>query len=149
MSKKQTYKEFKKWVDDHVNMAEAMGLDENVEVLPDMVEHNAQAWAQIQEMLEEHTLHYRVKGKKRKKVRKNYTISRKKYLDLLKQLYELYDLAEKVEDFQPLIPKEADKKEFCELWVGLQEGLGYLLSEYNSTLTEKELEYIEGETEDD
>lgn len=41
------------------------------------------------------------------------------------------------------------EKEFCELWVGLQEGLGYLLSEYNSTLTEKELEYIEGETEDD
>ncbi|WP_238594784.1 hypothetical protein [Streptococcus suis] len=149
MSKKQTYKEFKKWVDDQVNMAEAMGLDENAEVLPDMVEQNAQAWVQIQEMLEEHTLHYRAKGKKRKKARKNYTISRKKYLDLLKQLYELYDLAEKVEDFQPLILKEADKKEFCELWVGLQEGLGYLLSEYNSTLTEKELEYIEGETEDD
>ncbi|HFI0131146.1 TPA: hypothetical protein ACGOSD_001364 [Streptococcus suis] len=109
MSKKQTYKEFKKWVDDQVNMAEAMGLDENAEVLPDMVEQNAQAWVQLQEMLEEHTLHYRVRGKKRKKARKNYTISRKKYLDLLKQLYELYDLAEKVEDFQPLIPKEADK----------------------------------------
>ena len=126
-----------------------MELDENAEVLPDMVEHNAQAWVQLQEMLEEHTLQYRVKGKKRKKDHKNYTISRKKYLDLLKQLYELYDLAEKVEDFQPLIPKESDKKEFCELWVGLQEGLGYLLSEYNSTVTEKELEYIEGDTEDD
>ncbi len=45
-------------------MAEAMGLDENAEVLHDMVEQNAQAWVQIQEMLEEHTLHYRAKGKK-------------------------------------------------------------------------------------
>ncbi|HFR3977671.1 TPA: hypothetical protein ACHVI3_001820 [Streptococcus suis] len=51
MSKKQTYKEFKKWVDDQVNMAEDMGLDENTEVLPDMVEQNAQAWVQLQEML--------------------------------------------------------------------------------------------------
>ncbi|WP_105142720.1 hypothetical protein, partial [Streptococcus suis] len=83
MSKKQTYKEFKKWVDEQGNMAEAMGLDENAEVLPDMMEHNAQAWVQLQEMLEERTLHYRAKGKKRKKARKNYTISRKKYLDLL------------------------------------------------------------------
>ncbi|HFI0786309.1 TPA: hypothetical protein ACGO6R_000369 [Streptococcus suis] len=66
MSKKQTYKEFKKWVDDQVNMAEAMGLDENSAVLPDMVEQNAQAWVQIQEMLEEHTLHYRAKGKKKR-----------------------------------------------------------------------------------
>ncbi|CYU94458.1 hypothetical protein [Streptococcus suis] len=66
MSKKQTYKEFKKWVDDQVNMAEAMGVDENSAVLPDMVEQNAQAWVQIQEMLEEHTLHYRVKGKKKR-----------------------------------------------------------------------------------
>ncbi|PTB15674.1 hypothetical protein [Streptococcus suis] len=66
MSKKQTYKEFKKWVDDQVNMAEAMGLDENAEVLHDMVEQNAQAWVQIQEMLEEHTLYYRAKGKKKR-----------------------------------------------------------------------------------
>lgn len=66
MSKKQTYKEFKKWVDEQVNMAEAMGLDENAEVLPDMVEQNAQAWVQLQEMLEERTLHYRVKGKKKR-----------------------------------------------------------------------------------
>ncbi|WP_044981620.1 hypothetical protein [Streptococcus suis] len=47
-------------------MAEAMGLDENAEVLHDMVEQNAQAWVQIQEMLEEHTLHYRAKGKKKR-----------------------------------------------------------------------------------
>ncbi|HFI0942080.1 TPA: hypothetical protein ACGO7A_000446 [Streptococcus suis] len=66
MSKKRSYKEFKKWVDDQVNMAEAMGLDENSAVLPDMVEQNAQAWVQIQEMLEEHTLHYRAKGKKKR-----------------------------------------------------------------------------------
>ncbi|MBO4112162.1 hypothetical protein [Streptococcus suis] len=66
MSKKQTYKEFKKWVDDQVNMAEAMGLDENIAVLPDMVEQNAQAWVQIQELLEEHILHYRAKGKKKR-----------------------------------------------------------------------------------
>ncbi|HFU4190302.1 TPA: hypothetical protein ACGO8C_001831 [Streptococcus suis] len=66
MSKKQTYKEFKKWVDEQVNMAEAMGLDENSAVLPDMVEQNAQAWVQLQEMLEEHTLHYRAKGKKKR-----------------------------------------------------------------------------------
>ncbi|HEL2218050.1 TPA: hypothetical protein TYI97_000576 [Streptococcus suis] len=66
MSKKQTYKEFKKWVDDHVNMAEAMGLDENAEVLHDMVEHNAQAWVQLQEMLEEHTLHYQPRGKRKR-----------------------------------------------------------------------------------
>ncbi len=39
MNEKQTYKEFKKWVDNQVNMAEAMELDENAEVLPDMVEH--------------------------------------------------------------------------------------------------------------
>ncbi|CYW15329.1 hypothetical protein [Streptococcus suis] len=66
MSKKLTYKEFKKWVDEQVNMAEAMGLDENAEVLPDMVEHNAQAWVQLQEMLEEHTLHYRPRGKRKR-----------------------------------------------------------------------------------
>ncbi|HFI0507659.1 TPA: hypothetical protein ACGOZ0_001410 [Streptococcus suis] len=66
MSKKLTYKEFKKWVDDHVNMAEAMWLDKNSVVLPDMVKQNAQAWVQIQEMLEEHTLHYRAKGKKKR-----------------------------------------------------------------------------------
>lgn len=66
MTKNETYKEFKKWVDDKVNMSEAMGLDENSAVLPDMVEQNIQAWVQIQEMLEEYTLHYRAKGKKKR-----------------------------------------------------------------------------------
>lgn len=66
MTKNETYKEFKKWVDDKVNMAEAMGLDENSAVLPDMVEQNIQAWVQIQEMLEEYSLHYRAKGKKKR-----------------------------------------------------------------------------------
>ncbi|MDG3166061.1 hypothetical protein MKM94_07030 [Streptococcus suis] len=41
-------------------------LNEIAEVLHDMVEQNAQAWVQIQEMLEEHTLHYRAKGKKKR-----------------------------------------------------------------------------------
>ncbi len=45
--------------------------------------YNAQAWVQLQEMLEEHTLHYRRKGQEKEEPRKNYTISRKKFLDLL------------------------------------------------------------------
>ncbi len=153
MSKEEHYKAyrtFKSWVEEQKANAETMAEGTDSETLAELLEKNSQSWVQISEMLEDFTLHYQPNGKpKREKRKNNYVIDRKKYLVLLKQLYELYDLAEKVEDFQPLIQKEADKKEFCELWVDLQEGLGYLLAEYNDTLTEKELKYVEGVEEND
>lgn len=56
-----TYKQFKDWVDNQVDFAEAMSLPANKKVFDVMMEKNAEAWAEIADMLENRKLIYKMK----------------------------------------------------------------------------------------
>ena len=56
-----TYKQFKDGVDNQVDFAEAMSLPDNKKVLDVMMEKNAEAWAEIADMLENRELIYKMK----------------------------------------------------------------------------------------
>lgn len=56
-----TYKQFKDWVDNQVDFAETMSLPANKKVLDVMMEKNAEAWAEIADMLENRKLIYKMK----------------------------------------------------------------------------------------
>ena len=49
------------WVDNQVDFAEAMSLPANKKVLDIMMEKNAEAWAEIADMLENRELIYKMK----------------------------------------------------------------------------------------
>ena len=56
-----TYKQFKDWVDNQVDFAVAMSLPANKKVLDIMMEKNAEAWAEIADMLDNRELIYKMK----------------------------------------------------------------------------------------
>lgn len=139
---KQTYKQFKEWVDNQTNQAEAMGLAENYTTLAEMLENNAQAWVQIQEMLESHELHYQPKRKHKK---------RPNMISLILDLYKLEAIGGTLEVLQEDISSKYQQV-FCETRLELDELVSGLLAVCLDCITPRESALIdkiqESEVED-
>lgn len=135
----KAYQEFKAWVDSQVTQSEAMGLEVNQEVLPDMIEANAQAWVQIAEMLKEHTLHYQSKAKPKKRNRKG---KRPNMVAVMVDLYKIESLQSTLDALQEEVSQKYQNA-FCEVRVELEELVAGLLAHCFDFITDKESRKID------